>query len=153
MHKTVIRADVPENGGAYNLCIRYGDMLFLSGLAPFDAAFSERVREARAAGAKVPPMPETPFVRQVEIVMDNIKKLVEAAGSNMDCLLKTNVWLRDQTQAEEFERVYRRYFSSPEMLPARARMQVGRTPMDCGLEIEAIAYVPSADGAANSEAV
>ncbi len=127
MHKTVIRADVPENGGAYNLCVRYGDMLYLSGLAP------------------LPPMPDTPFDRQVEIIMDNIKKLVEAAGSNMDCLLKTNVWLRDQGQAEQFERIYRRYFSSPEMLPARARMQAGRTPMDCGLEIEAIAYIPSAE--------
>jgi 2-iminobutanoate/2-iminopropanoate deaminase len=145
MHKTVIRADIPENGGAYNLCVRYGDMLFLSGLAPFEADFCEQVRTARANGTKVPSMPETPFERQVEIVMDNIKKLVEAAGSNMDCLLKTNVWLRDQTQAEAFEHVYRRYFSSPEMLPARARMQVGRTPMDCGLEVEAIAYVPTAD--------
>jgi 2-iminobutanoate/2-iminopropanoate deaminase len=146
MHKTIIRADVPENGGAYNLCVRYGDMLYLSGLAPFDAEFCAQVREARARGTRVPPMPETPFARQFEIVMDNIRKLVEAAGSNMDCLLKTNVWLRDQSQAEEFETVYRRYFSSPDMLPARARMQAGRTPMDCGLEVEAIAYVPSEAG-------
>jgi 2-iminobutanoate/2-iminopropanoate deaminase len=75
--------------------------------------------------------------------MDNIKKLVEAAGSNMDCLIKTNVWLRDQSQAEEFENIYRSYFSSAEALPARARMQAGRLPMDCGVEVEAIAYVPS----------
>ncbi|MBP2561319.1 2-iminobutanoate/2-iminopropanoate deaminase [Neorhizobium galegae] len=143
MHKQIIKADVPENGGAYNLCVRYGDMLYLSGLAPFDAAFCAVVAAARAAGTKVPPMPDTPFSRQVEIVMENIKKLVEAAGSNMDCLLKTNVWLRDQTQAEEFEKVYIKYFSSHEALPARARMQAGRTPMDCGLEIEVIAYVPN----------
>lgn len=145
MHKEIIRADVPENGGSYNLCVRYGDMLYLSGLAPFDAEFCAEVAEARKNGTKVPPMPDTPFPRQVEIVMDNIKKLVEAAGSNMDCLLKTNVWLKDQTQAEEFEKVYVKYFSSFEALPARARMQAGRTPMDCGLEIEAIAYVPSED--------
>ncbi|MDF0598496.1 RidA family protein [Psychromarinibacter halotolerans] len=145
MHKEIIRADVPENGGSYNLCVRYGDMLYLSGLAPFDAEFCAEVAEARKNGTKVPPMPDTPFPRQVEIVMDNIKKLVEAAGSNMDCLLKTNVWLKDQTQAEEFEKVYVKYFSSFEALPARARMQAGRTPMDCGLEIEAIAYVPSKD--------
>ena len=145
MHKEIIRADVPENGGSYNLCVRYGDMLYLSGLAPFDAEFCAEVAEARKNGTKVPPMPDTPFPRQVEIVMDNIKKLVEAAGSNMDCLLKTNVWLKDQTQAEEFEKVYVKYFSSFETLPARARMQAGRTPMDCGLEIEAIAYVPSKD--------
>ncbi len=145
MHKQIIKADVPENGGAYNLCVRYGNMLYLSGLAPFDEAFCAEVATARANGTKVPPMPDTPFPRQVEIIMENIKKLVEAAGSNMDCLLKTNVWLRDQTQAEEFEKVYIRYFSSREALPARARMQAGRTPMDCGLEIEVIAYVPNDD--------
>ena len=45
-------------------------------------------------------------------------------------------------QQEEFDRIYRRYFTSTETLPARTRMQAGRTPMDCGLEIEAIGYVP-----------
>jgi 2-iminobutanoate/2-iminopropanoate deaminase len=74
--------------------------------------------------------------------MDHMKKLVEAAGSNMDCLLKVIVWLKDQRQQEEFDRIYRSYFSSPETLPARTRMQAGRTPMDCGLEVEAIGYVP-----------
>ena len=88
MEKQVIRADVPENGGAYNLCIRYGDMLYLSGLAPFEAEYCAAVAAARAAGAPVPPMPDTPFERQCEIVMEHIKRLVEAAGSNMDCLIK-----------------------------------------------------------------
>ena len=142
MEKQVIRADVPENGGAYNLCIRCGDMLYLSGLAPFEAEYCAAVAAARAAGTPVPPMPDTPFERQCEIVMEHIKRLVEAAGSNMDCLIKTNVWLKDQGTAEQFEKVYRRYFSSAEALPVRARMQAGRLPMDCGLEIETIAYVP-----------
>ena len=74
--------------------------------------------------------------------MDNLKRLVEAAGSNMDCLLKVIVWLRDQRDSEEFDRIYRTYFSGPETLPARTRIQAGRTPMDCGLEVEAIGYVP-----------
>src|SRR3989442_323658 len=79
---------------------------------------------------------------QVRLVMDNMKRLVEAAGSNMDCLLKVIVWLRDQRDAEEFDRIYRTYFSGREALPARTRIQAGRTPMDCGLEVEAIGYVP-----------
>lgn len=74
--------------------------------------------------------------------MDHLKKLVETAGSNMDCLLKVIVWLKDQRQAEKFDRIYRGYFTSQETLPARTRMQAGRTPMDCGLEVEAIGYVP-----------
>jgi 2-iminobutanoate/2-iminopropanoate deaminase len=78
----------------------------------------------------------------VRLVMDNMEKLVEAAGSNMDCLLKVIVWLRDQHDAAEFDRIYRTYFTSRETLPTRTRMQAGRTPMDCGLEVEAIGYVP-----------
>jgi len=52
------------------------------------------------------------------------------------------VWLRDQSDQEAFDRIYRSYFTSAEHLPTRTRMQAGRTPMDCGLEIDAIGYVP-----------
>ena len=100
------------------------------------------MREARAKGLPLPPFPDLPFERQVRIVMDHLKALVEAAGSNMDCLLKVIVWLKDQRQQEEFDRVYRTYFTATETLPARTRMQAGRTPLDCGLEVEAIGYVP-----------
>jgi 2-iminobutanoate/2-iminopropanoate deaminase len=142
MNKQVIKADVPETGGPFNLCVRYGNQIYISGLPPFDADFAAKLREARASGAPLPPFPDIPFERQVRIVMDHLKKLVEAAGSNMDCLLKVIVWLKDQRQQEEFDRIYRSYFSSTDALPARTRMQAGRTPMDCGLEVEAIGYVP-----------
>ena len=142
MEKQVIKADVPETAGPFNMCVRYGDMFFISGLPPFEADYCKALREARAAGKPIPPMPNLSFERQVEIVMNHMKALVEAAGSNMDCLLKVIVWLKDQTQQETFDRIYRRYFTSTETLPARTRMQAGRTPMDCGLEVEAIGYVP-----------
>jgi 2-iminobutanoate/2-iminopropanoate deaminase len=142
MEKEVIRAGVPETGGPFNLCVRHGDMIYVSGLPPFDAEYSALLRAARAQGKPIPPFPDIPFERQTEIVMDHLKALVEAAGSTMDCLLKVTVWLKDQTQQEIFDRIYRRYFTSSETLPARTRMQAGRTPMDCGLEIDAIGYVP-----------
>jgi 2-iminobutanoate/2-iminopropanoate deaminase len=142
MDKQVIKAAVAETGGPFNLCVRYGDMIFISGLPPFDADYAGRLKAARAAGQPIPPFPDIPFERQVRIVMDHMKMLVEAAGSNMDCLLKVIVWLRDQRDAEQFDRIYRGYFSSREALPARTRIQAGRTPLDCGLEVEAIGYVP-----------
>ena len=142
MHKEVIKSDVPETGGPFNLCVRHGNMIYISGLPPFDADYSAKLRAARANGQPIPPFPDVPFERQARIVMDHLKMLVEAAGSNMDCLLKVVVWLKDQRQQEEFDRVYRSYFSSTAMLPARTRMQAGRTPMDCGLEIDAIGYAP-----------
>jgi 2-iminobutanoate/2-iminopropanoate deaminase len=128
MEKHNYDAGLPATNAPFNLCVRYGDLIFVSGLPPFDEAF--------------PPFPNPPFAEQARLVMDNMKKLVEAAGSNMDCLLKVIVWLRDQRDAEEFDRIYRTYFSGRETLPARTRIQAGRTPMDCGLEVEAIGYVP-----------
>ena len=132
----------PRPAAPFNLCVRHGNMIYVSGLPPFDAEFSAQLRNARANKQPIPAFPDIPFERQVRIVMDHLKKLVEAAGSNMDCLLKVIVWLKDQRQQEEFDRIYRSYFSSQETLPARTRMQAGRTPLDCGLEVEAIGYVP-----------
>ena len=143
MEKRIYDAGLPSSSAPFNLCVRYGDLIFVSGLPPFDAEFTRQLREAREQGRPIPPFPDVPFERQVRIVMDNMKKLVEDAGSNMDCLLKVIVWLKDQRQAEEFDRIYRTYFSSREALPARTRIQAGRTPMDCGLEVEAIGYVPT----------
>ena len=142
MEKHNYDAGLPATNAPFNLCVRHGDLIFISGLPPFDEAFSRAVREAREQGRPVPPFPNPPFAEQVHLVMDNMKRLVEVAGSNMDCLLKVIVWLRDQRDAEEFDRIYRTYFSCREALPARTRIQAGRTPMDCGLEVEAIGYVP-----------
>ena len=142
MEKENFNADLPSADAPFNLCVRYGDLIFVSGLPPFDEAFSAQVREARANKLPLPPFPAMHFADQVHLVMGNMKKLVEEAGSNMDCLLKVIVWLKDQRDAGEFDRIYRTYFSGQETLPARTRMQAGRTPMDCGLEVEAIAYVP-----------
>jgi len=142
MEKRIIRANVPETGGPFNLCVAYGNLLFISGLPPFDEDYSSRLRDARAKGQPIPPFPDLPFEQQVRIVMEHMKALLESAGSNMDCLLKVIVWLKDQRDQENFDRIYRTYFSNQEALPARTRMQAGRTPMDCALEVEAIAYVP-----------
>jgi 2-iminobutanoate/2-iminopropanoate deaminase len=139
-------AGLPSTNAPFNLCVRHGNLIFISGLPPFDEEFSKSVREAREVGRPAPPFPNPPFAEQVRLVMDNLKKLAEAAGSNMDCLLKVIVWLRDQRDSAEFDRIYRTYFSSAETLPARTRIQAGRTPMDCGLEVEAIGYVPKKRG-------
>src|ERR1700732_2059173 len=119
MEKQVIAADVPETGGPLNLCVRHGDPIYVSGVP------------ALRGGKPLPPMPELSLERQTEIVMEHLKRLVEAAGSTMDCLLKVTVWLKDQSTQERFDRIYCRYFSSADALPARTRMQAGRTPMDC----------------------
>ena len=144
LKKKVVKSGVPETGGPFNLGVAYGPLLFVSGLPPFREAYARQMREARERGEKPPLYVPEPFDDQVRVVMDHVKAVVEAAGSNMDCLLKVIVWLKDQTKAEAFDRIYRTYFSSTELLPARTRMQAGRTPMDCELEVEAIGYIPGA---------
>lgn len=153
MDKQVINADVPTTGGPFNLCIRHGNMIYVSGLPPFDESYASSLRAARAAGESIPPFPDTPFEVQARCVMDHLEALVEAAGSSMDHLLKVVVWLRDQTDQEAFDRIYRSYFSSAETLPTRTRMEAGRTPMDCGLEIDAIGYVPAETDGASPTAI
>ena len=140
--KQVVRSAVPETGGPFNMAVTFGNMIYISGLPPFTEAYSRQMSEARARGEKLPPYKAPPFEEECRIVMDHMKMLMEAAGSTMDCLLKVTVWLKDQDQQEIFDRVYRSYFSSPDKLPARTRMQAGRTPRDCGLEVDAIGYVP-----------
>ena len=142
MEKQIIESNVPETGGPFNLCVRHGDLIYISGLPPFDEKYCAELRVTRAKGTPIPPMPALSFDEQVVMVMDHVKALVEAAGSTMDCLLKVTVWLKDQSQQEMFDRIYRRYFSNAATLPARTRMQAGRTPMDCALEVDAIGYVP-----------
>lgn len=142
LQKAAIKSDVPETGGPFNLGVTFGPLLFISGLPPFDEAYCAALRDARQRGAKIPSYRPAPFGEQVRIVLDHLKRIAEAAGSNMDCLLKVNVWLKDQTKMEEFDRIYRTYFSRTDTLPARTRIQAGRTPMDCELEVEAIGYIP-----------
>lgn len=149
MEKRVIRSPlVPETGGPFNLCVVHGGLVYVSGLPPFEEEYCAALRAARAQGLPPPPFPDLPFDHQVRVVMNHMKLLLDAAGSGMDHLLKVIVWLRDQRQQEEFDRIYRGCFSGPETLPARTRMQAGRTPMDCALEVEAIGYIPAPPPAA-----
>jgi 2-iminobutanoate/2-iminopropanoate deaminase len=142
LEKQVVQCAVPEMGGPINTAVTFGQMIFISGLPPFDEEFCAKMRDARAKGEPLPAYVAPSFEKECRIVMDNIKIAMEAAGSNMDCLLKVTVWLKDQTQQDVFDKVYRSYFSSFDKLPARTRMQAGRTPRDCGLEVDCIGYIP-----------
>ena len=59
----------------------------------------------------------------------------------MRCLLKVMVWLRDQSNQEAFDRIYSTYFTSVDTLPTRTRLQAGRLPMNCDVEVDAIGYI------------
>jgi 2-iminobutanoate/2-iminopropanoate deaminase len=130
-----------ETGAPYSLCLRHENLVYISGLPPFDEEFSKELREARVEKKPTPPFPDLSFEQQVRIVMRNLKALLEAADSGLDCLLKVTVWLADQSNSLAFDAIYRTYFEAADVLPTRTRIQAGRLPMDCAVEIEAVGYV------------
>ena len=144
MEKQVIETGVPALGVPLNLAVRFGPLFFVSGLPPFHGEYAAKLRAARERGEAPPAFPDLPITEQAKIVMDHLKQIVEAAGSTMDHLLKVNVWLKNQADMGAFDKVYRTYFESPDTYPARTRLQAGATPLGCGLEVEAVGYVPDA---------
>jgi len=69
-------------------------------------------------------------------VMENIKAIVEAAGSNLHHVVKTTVFLKDMTDFSAMNEVYAKYFAAAP--PARSTVQVARLPKDALVEIEVI---------------
>jgi len=74
---------------------------------------------------------------QTERVFENIKGILEAAGSNLHHVVKTTVFLKDMNDFSTMNEVYAKYFTSAP--PARSTVQVSRLPKDALVEIEVIA--------------
>ena len=74
---------------------------------------------------------------QAEQAIGNLKNLVEAAGSSMDKVIKTVVFIKNMDDFGKINEVYGKYF--PEPFPARSCVEVARLPKDVLIEIEAIA--------------
>ncbi len=122
--KEVITTDHgPKAIGPYSQAIRANGFVFISGQIPLDPKTQQLV--------------EGDIARQTERVMENLKGIVEAAGSSLDKAVKTTVFLADMGEFAAMNEVYGRYF--PKNAPARATAQVARLPRDVRVEIELIA--------------
>jgi 2-iminobutanoate/2-iminopropanoate deaminase len=75
--------------------------------------------------------------QQTERVFENIKGILEAAGSNLHHVIKATVFLKDMNDFPAMNEVYARYFTAAP--PARSTVQVARLPKDALVEIEVIA--------------
>jgi 2-iminobutanoate/2-iminopropanoate deaminase len=74
---------------------------------------------------------------QTERVLENIKGILESAGSNLHHVVKTTVFLKDMNEFPSMNEVYAKYFTTAH--PARSTVQVARLPKDASVEIEVIA--------------
>lgn len=122
--KEVVSTDRgPRAIGPYAQAIRANGFLFVSGQVALDPATQQLVEG------------DTP--RQTARVLENLKGIVEAAGSSFDRVVKTTVYLKDIGDFAAMNEVYGRYFSANP--PARATVEVARLPRDARVEIELIA--------------
>ncbi|MEJ5252530.1 MAG: RidA family protein [Chthonomonadetes bacterium] len=127
MSKQVIStADAPAAIGPYSQAIRAGNMLFVSGQIPLNPQTGEMVGATAA--------------EQARQVLNNLKAILQAAGTSLDNVVKTTIFLTDLTQFAEVNAVYAEFF--PQNPPARSTVQVSALPRGAQVEIEAIAIIP-----------
>ena len=119
--KQISTDKAPAAIGPYSQAIKSGNMLFCSGQIPVD--------------------PETGIIpdgvkAQAEQVLTNVKNLIAAAGSSIENVIKTTVFIKDMNDFAVINEIYAKYFTEP--FPARSCVEVARLPKDVLLEVEAI---------------
>lgn len=120
--KQVISTDkAPAAIGPYSQAIDMGDVIYTSGVIPVDPKTGEINKST---------------TKQAEQAFTNLKNLIEAAGSSIDNVVKTTVFIKDMNDFSDINEVYAKYFTEP--YPARSCVEVARLPKDVMLEIEAI---------------
>jgi 2-iminobutanoate/2-iminopropanoate deaminase len=124
--KRVIATEgAPQAIGPYSQAIVYGGLIYCSGQIPLDPGTNQIVGGGIA--------------EQTTRVLENLKAVLEAAGSSLDRVLKTTVFLKDMGEFAAMNEVYGRYFHVN--APARATVEAARLPRDVRVEIECVAAI------------
>jgi 2-iminobutanoate/2-iminopropanoate deaminase len=113
----------PKPIGPYSQAVKANGFIFVSGQIAFDPSTGQIV--------------EGNVAKQTERVLENLRAILEAAGSSLDKAVKTTVFLTDMTEFAEMNQVYSRYLSSNP--PARSTVEVAGLPRDVKVEIEVVA--------------
>ncbi len=122
--KPIYTKNAPEALGPYSQAMIVNDLIFTSGQLPINPASGELVDDIEA-GTKQS--------------LENIKAILETAGSSMDKIVKVNIFITDMNDFPKINKVYEKYFT--EHKPARSCVEVSRLPKDGKIEIEAIALL------------
>jgi 2-iminobutanoate/2-iminopropanoate deaminase len=119
------RAPAPFQGAPYNQAIRVGDLVFVAGQLGLAPGGTAMVGEGIA--------------EQTEQVMQNLAAILEEAGSGLDRLVKTTVFLADLADFAAMNEVYARHVG--DRPPARSTVEIAALPSGARVEIEAIAHL------------
>jgi len=123
MRKAVQTEKAPKPVGPYSQAIIEGDFIFIAGQGPIDPATNTlQLSDARA---------------ETKRVFENMKAILQAAGSSLEQVVKCNVYLRDINDFAAMNEIYQTYFTPP--FPARTTIQAGALPGGIAVEIECIA--------------
>lgn len=117
--------NAPQAVGPYSQTVKANGFVFLSGQIPL-----------KADGTFV----QGDFKEQVTQVLENVKSLLEAAGSDLSKVVKSTVFLVDLNDFAVMNEVYSTYFMA-DSKPARSTIQVAALPKGAKVEIECIAVV------------
>ena len=123
MREIIATPDAPQAIGPYSQAVRANGLVFVSGQVAIDPA-TQQVIEGDVAA-------------QTERVMKNLSAILEAAGSRLDLVLRSTVFLKSMNDFAAMNAVYGKYFSSAP--PARSTVEVSRLPKDVLVEIDVIA--------------
>jgi 2-iminobutanoate/2-iminopropanoate deaminase len=123
MKDVVLTDKGPKPIGPYSQAIRANGFLYVSGQVALDPKTGEFVG--------------TDIRQQTERTLENIKGILEAAGSNVHHVVKTTVFLKDMNDFAAMNEAYAKYFNLAP--PARSTVQVARLPKDALVEIEVVA--------------
>ena len=123
MREIIRTTGAPEPIGPYSQAIRANGFVFVSGQIPVEPGTGQ-VSDGGIAG-------------QTRRVMENLGAVLEAAGSGLDRVVKTTVYLSNLDDFSVFNQVYGEYFG--EAKPARATVEVARLPKGVLVEVEAVA--------------
>ncbi len=125
MKDRVQTENAPQAIGPYSQAVKASGLVFASGQIPIDPA----------TGVVI----EGSIAEQTERVLNNIKAVLEAAGSSLERVVKTTVFLADLSDFGEMNEAYGRFFV--DVPPARSTVEVSRLPRDARVEIDAIALI------------
>lgn len=121
--KSIATSNAPRAIGPYSQAVITGNLVFCSGQIPLDPETMEIVGDT--------------ITEQTNRVFLNLAGLLEAAGSGLQQVVKTTVYLKDMSEFAAMNEEYARHFGDHR--PARAAVEVARLPKDVRIEIDAIA--------------
>jgi 2-iminobutanoate/2-iminopropanoate deaminase len=125
MRQAVQTDKAPKPVGPYSQAIKAGGLVFVSGQGALDPATGQPKRDSVEVESRQ--------------VMENLKTILEAAGSSLDRVVKSTCYLTDLADFQTFNKVYGEYFQKDP--PARTTIQAARLPLDFRVEVDVIATV------------